>query len=150
MESGEELIIYRRSMRIPYRWAAGLTAARFYREIAQEKKIFGTRCPSCRRVLIPARQNCSRCFAQIDEWVEVARTGTVESFTITHYQVPHLNVAPPIIYALIKLDGADTSFIHRLSGVEHAQVKMGMRVEAVFAAQPSGNILDIDYFKPVE
>jgi uncharacterized protein len=101
---------------------------------------------------MPARQSCSRCFKDASEWVEVGPAGTVETFTITRYKVPHLpdTVEPPTIFALIKLDGADTAFIHRLREIAHDQVKTGLRVQAVFAEVPQGNILDIDYFKPLE
>ena len=143
MGTEEELIVYRRSMRIPYRWAAGMTATRFYREIAQGRKIFGTRCPSCKRVLMPARKSCSSCFRDTDEWVEVGPAATVETFTIVRQQ-------SPTIYAMIKLDGADTAFIHRLGEVEPNLVKAGMRVTAVFADQPTGQILDIQFFKPLK
>lgn len=145
----EELIIYRRAMRIPYRWAAGLTATRFYREIADSKKIFGTRCPKCARVLVPARKNCSRCFQDTEEWVEVGPAGVVTSFTVVHYEIAEIGAPPPYLFALIKLDGADTAFMHRLGGVEAGSVKTGMRVTAVFKEQPGGTILDIDHFKPL-
>jgi uncharacterized OB-fold protein len=149
MASEEELIIYRRSMRIPYRWAAGMTATRFYQEIAQGQKIFGTRCPKCARVLMPARQSCSQCFQETNEWVEVGPTGVVKTFTVAHYQVAAQQFKSPIIYALIQLDGADTAFIHHLRDVDAKDVKTGMRVTAVFAEKASGNILDIEYFKPI-
>jgi uncharacterized protein len=151
MASEEELIVYRSSMRMPYRWAAGMTATRFYREIAQNRKIYGTRCPSCSRVLVPARKMCSRCFRDTDEWVEVGPGGTVETFTVVRYSTPSIQPAtPPIIYAMVRLDGADTAFIHLLSEIDPDAVKTGMRVRAVFKPEPSGQILDIQYFKPAE
>src|ERR1043165_354689 len=104
MSSEEELSVYRRSMRIPYRWAAGMTATRFYRELGQDKKIFGTRCPTCARVLLPARQSCSGCLQETNEWVECGPHGTVKTFTVVRQPVPLLpNITPPIIYALIQL-----------------------------------------------
>lgn len=147
MGSEEEIVVYRSSMRIPYRWAAGMTATRFYRELAESRKIYGTRCPACARVLAPARKSCSRCFRDTEEWVEVGPLGTVETFTVVRYQTA-TGKEPPTILALIKLDGADTAFIHRLEEISPSEVKTGMRVSAVFADQPSGNINDIQYFKP--
>lgn len=150
MAAEEELIVYRSSMRIPYRWAAGMTATQFYRELAEHQKLFGTRCAGCARVLFPARQNCSRCFKATEEWVEVGPAGTVESFTIAHYPVAMLSPTDtPVIYALIKLDGADTAFIHRLKELDTDALKIGLRVSAVFAEQKTGQILDIAHFKPL-
>jgi hypothetical protein len=145
----DEAIVYRTALRIPYSWAAGKHATRFYKELAENRKIYGTRCPGCQRVLVPARKTCSRCFTDTTEWVEVKKIGVVKSFTIAHYAEPSIQpTSPPFPYALIQLDGADTAFIHLLAEVDLKQIKTGMRVEAVFAEAPQGNILDIQYFKP--
>jgi hypothetical protein len=144
-----DVIVHETALSIPYAWAAGRHATRFYQEIAERRKLFGTRCPQCQRVLFPARKACSRCFANTTEWVEVGPAGTVTSFTVVHYAEPRVQpLSPPFAYALIQLDGADTAFIHLLSDVDVKDVKTGMRVEAVFAEQPQGNILDVKFFKP--
>ena len=150
MSAEEELIVYRSSMRIPYRWAAGMTATRFYRELAEHQRLLGTRCEGCSRVLFPARQNCSRCFKATEDWVEVGPAGTITAFTVAHYQVAMLSPTDtPVIYALIRLDGADTAFIHRLKELDMDVLKIGLRVTAVFAEQKTGQILDISHFKPL-
>jgi uncharacterized protein len=146
MESREELIVYESSMRIPYRWAAGTIAARFYRELAQQQ-LWGTRCPRSQKVLFPPRKNCNCCLQETTDWVTVGPQATVTSFTVARYNVALLN--EPTTYALLRLDGADTAFIHRLKEVDPTQLHIGMRVTAVFAVEPQGNILDIDYFRPV-
>jgi hypothetical protein len=146
----EDVIVHETALSIPYAWAAGRHATRFYQEIAERRKLFGTRCPHCQRVVFPARKACSRCFADTTDWVEVGPAGTVTSFTVVHYAEPRVQpLSPPFAYALIQLDGADTAFIHLLSDVDVNDVKTGMRVEAVFADQPQGNILDVKFFKPV-
>jgi hypothetical protein len=145
----QENIVLHSALNIPYSWAAGQHATRFYREIAEQRKIFGTRCPECRRVLAPARKSCSRCFADTTDWVEVGPGGRVKSFTIVHYAEPALQpMPPPFAYGLIQLDGADTAFIHLLAEVNLREIKTGMRVEAVFADEPKGTILDIKFFRP--
>jgi len=145
----EEVIVHQTALTIPYSWAAGQHATRFYREIAEHQKIFGTRCPECGRVLVPARKSCSRCFADTTEWVEVGPGGVVKSFTIVHYAEPSIQpLTPPCAYGLIQLDGADTAFIHLIAEVDVKTIKTGIRVEAVFAEEARGCILDIQYFKP--
>lgn len=145
----EEIVVQHTALSIPYRWAAGRHATRFYQEIAERRKLFGTRCPQCGRVLFPARKACSRCFADTDEWVEVGPGGVVKSFTVVHYAEPSIQPLPPLLaYGLIQLDGADTAFIHLIAEVELSHIRTGMRVEAVFADEPKGTILDIKYFKP--
>ncbi len=54
----------------------------------------------------------------------------------------------PIIFGLIKLDGADTSLLHMISEIDPQEVKIGMRLKAKFSDAPKGNILNIDYFIP--
>ena len=57
-------------------------------------------------------------------------------------------VEPPYVLALIKLDGADSGFTHILGEVAPENVKIGMKVEPVFADQRKASVLDIKYFKP--
>ncbi|MBI3949459.1 MAG: Zn-ribbon domain-containing OB-fold protein [Acidobacteria bacterium] len=147
----DEAVVHHGALSIPYAWAAGRHATRFYQEIAENQKIYGTRCPECRRVLIPARKSCSRCFAETTEWVEVGPRGVVKSFTVVHYAEPSIQpLPPPFAYGLIQLDGADTAFIHLLGEVDLSRIQTGMRVEAVFADEAKGNILDIKYFRPFD
>jgi hypothetical protein len=56
---------------------------------------------------------------------------------------------PPIIYGIIRLDGADTGLVHMLGEVDLEQVKVGMRLQAVFKEKRVASVLDIKYFKPL-
>jgi len=134
---------------IPYRYAAGPIATRFYDALEQQRKILGIRCDSCRRVYLPPRAVCGTCFRSMHDWVELKNEGEVLNYTIVHYQEPIHPAKAPFAYALIKLDGADTAFIHLLGDVDLDHVRIGMRVKAVFADPPTGNILDISHFRPV-
>jgi uncharacterized OB-fold protein len=50
---------------------------------------------------------------------------------------------------VIRLDGASSGgFLHRLGEVRPEDVAIGMEVEAVWAEERSGSILDIAYFRP--
>jgi len=155
MTQEEEIVIMPGAWNLPFRHTAGRFASRFFRELRDSQKIYGVRCPQCRRVLLPPRPMCERCFAPIDEWVEVGHQGTLEAFTICY--VPFLGLPPPPVgMVVVKLDGADTCLQHILSGVDLSDpdkardvVKIGMRVEAVWREQRRGEILDIQYFKPI-
>jgi len=155
MTQEEELVIMPGAWNLPFRHTAGRFASRFFRELRDNQKIYGVRCPKCRRVLLPPRPMCERCFAPIEEWVEVGHQGTVEAYTVLC--VPFMGLPPPPLgMAVVKLDGADTGLNHILGGIEFSDpdksgeaVKIGMRVEAVWREQRRGEILDIQYFKPV-
>ncbi len=59
----------------------------------------------------------------------------------------------PELPAVIRLDGTSSGgFLHRLGEVEPGDVRIGMRVEAVWRPAPEreGSILDIDHFRPLE
>jgi len=147
---------------LSFRYAAGKVASRFLVALRDEKRIYGTRCPECRRVLVPARSFCSRCGVDTDEWVEVSPEGTLTAFTTTRnpqseiqnpkseIRNPQSEIQNPRIYGLIRLDGADTDLVHRLGEAEPDVWRVGMRVEAVFAQERKGHILDIAYFRPKE
>ncbi|MCK4361795.1 MAG: Zn-ribbon domain-containing OB-fold protein [Dehalococcoidia bacterium] len=146
---GMDVWIYHGQINIPNTYSAGAVGSRFLIELRDKKRIMGTRCPACNRVYIPARSICKDCFGQLDEWVEVSSKGTVLTYAIDYEVKPIQPVEHPIIYGIIQLDGADTGFVHMLGEVDPEQLRVGMRVQAVFKKEREGNILDIKYFKPL-
>lgn len=134
---------------LEFSYAAGETASRFLTALRDEKKIYGTRCPACRRVLVPARSFCPRCFADTTEWIEVGPAGTVSAFAPLPPLPEGERLGMRAGLALIRLDGADTNFLHLLANAPLDSLAAGMRVEAVFAERRSGSILDIACFQPV-
>ncbi len=129
---------------LQFNYAAGEAASRFLIALRDEQRIYGTRCPDCRRVLVPARSFCPRCFVETREWVEVGPAGTLAAFA----RAPLLprSSAPALALALIRLDGADTALVHRVK-VNASALRIGLRITAVFAETRSGSILDIEYFE---
>jgi len=131
---------------VPYTWHVGDVGSRFLVALRDDKKILGSKCPSCGTTYVPARKNCGTCFEDIDEWVEVKPEGVIEAFTIVHYSHPVQPVKPPFAYALIKLDGADVGFLHLIKK-DLDKIKNGLRVKAKFSGERTGKILDIDSFE---
>lgn len=147
-QSKEPLVVPGRIV-MPYENFVGTFTSKFLTELRDNKRLFGVRCPKCNRVYMPPRANCFQCFSKLDQWVELGTAGTVVSYTTVHYALPVHPVKAPFTYALIKLDGADTPFVHLLGEVEPAKMKEGLRVQAVFKDERVGDILDIKYFKPL-
>jgi uncharacterized OB-fold protein len=81
--------------------------------------------------------------------VDVSDEGVVETYAVMRRDTGILPVEPPFVYAVVKLDGADTGLVHILGEVKPEEVKEGMRVKAVFAEERTGKILDVKCFKPV-
>ena len=133
-----------------YSASAGAVRSEFLLCLRDQQKIMGTRCSICGRVYIPARSVCLECYEDMKEWVEVSKRGVLETYTIVYQQSPIVPFDTPFTMGVIKLDGADTGLVHRVAEVELAQIRIGMRVEAVFADSPKGDIRDILYFKPID
>lgn len=141
--------VYESRIKVPYAWQAGETASRFLLSLKNEKKFLGKKCSKCSKVLMPPRKSCPFCFVPTADWVEVSDEGAVETFTTVRRDTGILPMAPPFVYAVIKLDGADTGLVHLVGEVQPGQMKEGMRVKAVFAEERTGKLLDVAYFKPV-
>jgi len=75
--------------------------------------------------------------------------GEVVTFTIVREGTNVSLMDPPFVYAIIKLDGAGTNFLHALGEVDVDTVEEGMRVKAVFSEKRVGLPTDIAYFKPI-
>jgi uncharacterized OB-fold protein len=85
----------------------------------------------------------------MDEWVEVSNEGTLTAYTMVYQSEPSYPVKTPFAYGIIKLDGADTGFAHIIGELNSKDLRIGMRVQAVFKENRIGSILDIQYFKPI-
>lgn len=144
-------LTYPSRIKLPYSWHVGKVGSKFYREIKENCKIWGTKCPQCQRVFVPPKKTCLGCFSNINEWVEVSNTGTLLTYTIVRYPVPGIQPQkPPFALGIIKLDGASTGLVHLLREVELDEIRVGMRVQAIFRETRQGDYLDIKYFRPIE
>jgi uncharacterized OB-fold protein len=146
---GMDVWIYHGQIYIPNTYSAGAVGSRFLCELRDKKRIIGTRCHTCNRVYVPARSVCKDCFGELDEWVEVSDRGTVLSYSVCHQPNPVQPVEAPLVYGIIQLDGADTGLVHMLGELDFEQLRIGMRVQAVFKEERVASILDIKYFKPL-
>ncbi len=148
---GIEPMVYQSRINVPYSWWAGDTASRFFIALRDEKRILGTKCGACNRVFLPPRKVCPTCFTENREWVDLSDEGTLISFSVARrpFAAIPADRKVPVIWGLIRLDGADTALLHYLDEVEPEQVTIGMRVKAVFAEARKGAIRDITHFRPV-
>jgi uncharacterized OB-fold protein len=148
MDPGDPSLFIPGRIIIPFNYAAGTIASRFFVELRDHGKILGRRCPKCTRVLVPPRKFCVQCFAPTSEWVEVKPTGTLINFTVVYKTAAHHPQKVPFAYGVIQLDGADTNLVHLLGEIDLGHIRQGMRLRAVFKEKRVGSILDIAYFRP--
>jgi hypothetical protein len=114
-------------------------------------KIMAVKCGGCGKVVVPPRKICGECNRLMDEWVEVGPEGTVENYTVGHVTLSKGLIEPadpPVMLALIKLDGATSLLASEVRGVEQADLKSGLRVKAVFADPAENSLADLDHFEP--
>jgi len=135
---------------VNYLYTAGVAGERFLREIKENAKILGIKCRRCNTVHVPPKIYCERCFARLDEWVELTGEGQVEAFTPCHFDPDGNTLAEPDILAAIRLRGANESIVHRIKETPAEGVYIGMNVKAVFKEKKDrvGSILDIAHFRP--
>ena len=150
--SAQELITIKGHWGFDYTYFAGEAATRFFGELVENRRIMGTRCPCCKRLLVPARSFCDACMERTTDWEAVGPQGTLETFTIITTAFPGLP-APPIVMAYVTLDGADTALINLvlgedLSDIEKAAARLNAlpRVQVRFVDDPKGRITDF-YFE---
>ena len=136
------------SIEIGYEWSAGVAGSRFFQEIRDNKRIMSTKCPKCSRILVPPRIFCEECFVDVEEWVEVGSKGELVTFGESYLGTDGSKLKEPWILGIIRLDGADGGLIHYIGEARPEELKIGMRMEAVFNEKRNGNILDIKHFRP--
>ena len=138
-------------VRLDYTYVAGEATTKFLRGIAQ-KKVLGQRCPATGKVYVPPRgASPTHGVPTVDE-VEVSDRGTVTTFCIVRIPAEHLSVQPPFIAAHVLLDGADIPFFHVVHECSLDEIRMGMRVEAVWVPDEElgPTLRSIKYFKPID
>lgn len=131
---------------IPYKWTTGATIGRFLAELRDHARITGARCETCGKVYAPPPDVCGECFKPLTEWIDLNGEGEVLACSIVERAMPWSPMTPPYTLALIKLDGANTNFVH----IVKAGIKAGDRVRAMFKQERTGSILDIDCFASLD
>ncbi len=135
-----------------YAWDCGIAIGKFLSGL-KAGKILGVRCEKCGRILTPPRIFCEECFRPIDEWLELKDTGKVNTFSLCYVTWDVKRIKEPQIPAVIEIDGASPGigFMHLLGEVKPKDVKIGMKVKAVWkeTEKREGAITDILYFRPI-
>jgi uncharacterized protein len=114
----------------------------FYLRGLAERRLLGQRCDVCGQVYVPPRGTCPADGVPTHEEVELSQSGTVTTFCIVNVGYPGQRVTPPYVAAAILLDGADIAFGHLVLGCDASEVRMGMRVRAVWGDE------GVSHFEP--
>ncbi len=116
----------------------------------KEGTLLGARSGDNGKVYFPPREADPATGKELDKFVELPDTGTVTTFAIINIPFAGQKIKPPYVAAYILLDGADIPFLHLVTEIDAADVRMGMRVQAVWKPleERDFGIDTIDYFRP--
>ncbi|WP_225727974.1 MULTISPECIES: Zn-ribbon domain-containing OB-fold protein [unclassified Nocardia] len=148
METAPDVLSAPLRVRFDYTRSVGPTIGKFLTGL-RDRKIVGVR-GSDGRVLVPPAEYDPVTSAPLTEFVDVADTGTVESWTWVREPLPGQPFDRPFAWALIRLDGADTALLHAVDVATPDLIHTGLRVVARWAAETTGGIHDIACFEPGE
>jgi len=148
-DTGDPVLILLAPVKLTYQHTASPGESIFLRAIA-EGRLLGQRCPACGKVYVPARGICPVDGLALTDVVELPDTGIVTTFCIVNVPYPGQRVTPPYVAASVLLDGADIAFGHLILGCEASEVRMGMRIKAVWKPRDEWGttVENIDHFAP--
>jgi uncharacterized protein len=96
---------------------------------AAEGRLVVQVCRHCGTAHLPPRACCESCARTAFEWRPAAGTGRLAAFSVLHRAPDGRPV--PYVYALVELDEGPR-MISNVAGCEPADVRVGMRLRAVF------------------
>ena len=117
--------------RLDYTFTAGAATSRFLRGIA-ERRILGERCGTCGKVILPPRGSCPIDGVPTTEQVELPDHGIVTTYCVVNVKFSGSAMELPYVCATVLPDGADMGLFGMIQEIPFDQIRMGMRVEAVW------------------
>ncbi len=138
-------------LRLEYDFTAGREQSIFLRALAS-KKIVGARSPGGDLVYVPPRGTDPRTAEPTPDFVEVSDKGTVVTYSIVRVPSENIHFELPYVCINVLLDGSDIPFFHVLQNCELTDVRLGMRVQASWAADEdlTESVESIRYFEPID
>jgi uncharacterized protein len=130
---------------------ASLPESAFLRGL-EEGKLLGARTGNDGKVYFPPKEADPATGLELDNFLELPDKGTVTTFAIINIPFPGQRIKPPYVAAYVLLDGADIPFLHLVTEIDPADVRMGMRVQAVWKPREEWGlgIDNINHFRPTD
>jgi uncharacterized OB-fold protein len=128
---------------------ASMPESTFLRAL-EKGTLLGARSGDDGKVYFPPREANPATGQTLDQFIELADTGTVTTFAIINIPFAGQRIKPPYVAAYVLLDGADIPVLHLVSDIDANEVRMGMRVKAVWKPREEWGlgIDNIEYFRP--
>lgn len=147
--AGEPITMLTTPVDLSYKHTASPQETVYLRGLA-EGKLIGGRSDAAGKVYFPPRGANPTDGTPTDDMVELSDKGTVTTFCIVNVPFMGQRIKPPYVAAYVLLDGADIPVLHLVLGCDASEVRMGMRVEAVWKPREEwGHGLEnVDHFRP--
>jgi uncharacterized protein len=145
----EPVTMMEATTRLDYVFTAGVAQSKNLLGLEQGKFI-GQRCPKCQKVYVQSRGSCPTDGVPTDEIVELPNTGTVTTYCVVNVPFAGQSIEIPYICGQILLDGSNLSFMGLLQEIPIDEVRMGLRVEAVWVPpeELGPTMASVKYFRP--
>ena len=134
------------TLEFPYRRSVGPVVGAFLTGL-RDQRIVGVRAPDG-RVIVPPLEYDPDTGDELDELVDVEPTGTVRHWSWVEEPLRKHPLDRPFAWALVQLDGADTTMLHALDAGSIDRVSTGMRVRVRWNDERRGHVTDIACFEP--
>ncbi|HEY3673583.1 MAG TPA: OB-fold domain-containing protein, partial [Acidimicrobiia bacterium] len=136
------------TIQFPYKRSLGPVVGAFMTALT-DRRIIGIR--SGDRIISPPLEWDPDTAEELaHDFVDVGPAGTVESWSWVATPTTQHPLDVPFAFALIRLDGADTTFLHAVDAGSIDTMSTGMRVAPRWRAARIGHITDIEAFVPGE
>lgn len=129
-----------------YKRSLGPVLSRFFTGL-RDRRIEGNK-TAAGRVLCPPMEYDPDTGEASGDFVALGDAGVVRSWTWIAEPRKQHPLQKPFAFALVQLDGADTSLLHVVDAGSEAAMRTGMRVRARWADERVGRIQDIACFVP--
>ena len=104
---------------------------------------------SAGQVICPPVEYDPKTAEELTEMVDLADTGTVKGWSWVNTPGAKHHLDKPFAWALIQIDGADTTLLHMVDAGSEDSMATGMRVKVRWADETRGFITDIACFEPL-
>lgn len=135
------------AIEFPFARTTGPVIGAFFTGLAQHK-VVGIK-DARGNVVCPPVEYDPETASPLTELVEVGSEGVVESWSWVANPIDGQPFDRPFAWALVRLDGADTTLLHALDVAEPSAVAVGNRVRIRWADEPGDGIAAIACFEPI-
>ncbi|MHA2253408.1 MAG: Zn-ribbon domain-containing OB-fold protein [Candidatus Kariarchaeaceae archaeon] len=133
---------------VHYLYTVGIAGEKFFYALKDQKLLANT-CPTCNHTYLPPKIYCEDCFDELgdESYKELDQKGNLFSFTEVYRDFRGHKLEKPYFLGLIKIQGSNTNFLHKLVNVSEPSV--GMELKPVWNDERVGSIFDLQGFEPL-